>query len=258
MIIALFYSFFIERNSINVKRVSLKNENVKEYKIAFFSDTHFGEFNSEKSLEEIKDIVNEENVDIVIFGGDFFDNYKRDKEKLDLEYIGSVLGQIDSKYGKFSVNGNHDLGGGASRVVYDLFSQNGFDVLTNENEYIEELDTRIIGFDDAMFGNVNEEYYNIKSTDFNIILSHEPDIVDKISTKSSSIMFSGHTHGGQIYIPFVKLLPPLGRNYVRGVYNNVSINKNISLLVSNGVGTTFLPLRFQSKPEVCIITITNN
>ncbi len=258
LIIFLVYSIIIEPNLLMVKKITLKNEYCKEsYKIAFFSDTHFGKFYSQKNMERIVKIINENDVDIVIFGGDFFDDYSRDKEKLDLEYLSDNLNKINSKYGKYAIYGNHDFGGRAERVFFDLFNQSGFDVLTNQNIYIDELKTRIIGFEDVIFGDINTDFYNIKSTDFNILLSHEPDIINVINMQNSGIMFSGHTHGGQVYTPFIKLLPPYGKDYIKGIYNNVSENENISLFVSSGIGTTFIPTRFLNIPEVCIITLEN-
>ncbi len=257
----LFYAYFIEPNLLITKNVTVIKSadlDVPNYKIAFFSDTHFGKFYDEKNMERIVDIINENEVDLVIFGGDFFDEYSRDKDDLDVEYLGEQLSRIESTYGKYAVSGNHDFGGRAYRVFYDLFSNNGFNVLNNENVFIDELNTRIIGFDDYFYGNTNFDYFSIKSTDFNILVSHEPDIIDYINMQNSGIMLSGHTHGGQIYIPFLYniALPNMGKIYVQGVYDNVSINENVSLFVSKGIGTTILPLRFLNVPEVCIIELT--
>ncbi len=124
----------------------------------------------------------------------------------------------------------------------------GFTVLKNENIYLDNYNTRIIGFEDNIFGKVDKDYYKIKSTDFNIILSHEPIIADSIDNKKYGIMLSGHTHGGQIYNPFSKT------HYLKGLYENVSVNQNITLFITNGVGNS-IPLRFLARPEVVIIHI---
>lgn len=257
-IVVLCYARLIEPNLLMTKNITLNTGGITpKYKVAFFTDTHFGKYYDEENIERIVENINEQDVDLIIFGGDFFDDYSRDKEQLDINYLQNQLSKLTASYGKFAVLGNHDFGGNAYRVSYDLLSNSGFNVLNNENCYIDELDTRIIGFEDAIWGTVNNEFYNIKSTDFNILVSHEPDIVDRITMKNSGVMFSGHTHGGQIFVPFLNqyVLPPLGEIYPKGVYNDVSINKNVSLFVSKGIGTTILPFRFMNVPEVCIITI---
>lgn len=257
----LFLLYFIyENRSLNIKKINVNVEkSVPNYKIAFFSDTHFGKSYSEKNIEKIVKKINNENVDVIIFGGDFFDNYDRDKEKLDVDFLYENLSKLNSKYGKYAVYGNHDFGGKADRVFYDLLSNSGFNILMNENIYINDLNTRLIGFEDKIWGKTKKEYYNIKSTDFNIILSHEPDIIDMIFSENYGIMLSGHTHGGQIYIPYIvnHVLPKYGEKYIKGMYNNVSKNNNMSLFVSSGIGNTGIPFRFFNKPEICIIEMKN-
>lgn len=252
------YALFIEKNIIQTKKITIKvNDTIPEYKIAFFSDTHFGKYYNQKNIKRIVKKINEQNVDVVIFGGDFFDNYNEDQQLLDINYIIDNLSKINAKYGKFAVYGNHDFGGGARIIYDDIMNLSGFHVLANESIFIDELNTRIIGFEDAIFGQVVYDYYNIKSKNFNIIVSHEPDIIDVINMENDGIMLSGHTHGGQIYIPFItnKILPPFGKKYKKGIYENMSINQNVLLYVSKGLGTTFIPIRFLNPPEICILSL---
>ncbi len=251
ILIAVLWLFIYSSTNIIVKNeIHIKADVTESYKIAFFTDTHYGKSYNEKNIKKIVALINESNVDIVIFGGDFFDNYNRDKSKIDVELLGNELSKIKAKYGKYAVYGNHDFGGKATRVYFDLMSNSGFTVLKNQNKYIKELDTRLIGFEDSIFGEVNLEYYNIKSTDFNILISHEPEIIDMINMKNYGIMLSGHTHGGQINNPY-----NVPTKYLKGIYNNSSINNNISLIVSKGIGVTKIPIRVFSQPEICIIYI---
>ncbi len=241
---------FVSTNLIIKKNIYIKADLDKSYKIAFFTDTHIGNKYDERKIKRLVRIINDSDVDIVIFGGDFFDNYSKDKGDLSIETLENELSKINAKYGKFAVYGNHDFGGGATRVYYDLLSQSGFRVLKNQNIYIDELNTRIIGFEDNIFGKVNPEFYNIKSKDFNILISHEPEVINMINMENYGIMLSGHTHGGQINNPLKKQ-----KEYLKGVYENKSINGNMTLIVSKGIGTTKMPIRIFSQPEICFINV---
>ena len=226
--------------------------NAKPGKVVFFSDTHFGKFYAQDKIEAIVDKINAQNPDLVLFGGDFLDNYARDKSELNLEYFAEQLAKIQSAYGKYAVFGNHDYGGGAVRIFEELMNKGGFKVLDNESEWIEGLGLRLIGYDDYLMGDTAQSLYQVKSEEFNLILSHEPDIADQIAMKNKGFMIAGHSHGGQVTLPFItkKVLPPGATTYVKGQYNGIGVNKNITLFVSKGIGTTVRPYRFLNIPEI--------
>ena len=92
---------------------------------------------------------------------------------------------------------------------------------------------------------------------YNLVLCHEPDIVDKILNSNTDYMVAGHTHGGQIRIPFYteKYLPSYGEKYVKGEYKLDNKNKTI-LYVNSGLGTTKIPARLGAVPELTYITIS--
>lgn len=260
VIFTLFYARFVEPLRLVVNEVKVSaTENVPKTKVVVFSDTHFGKLYKDENILKIVKTINEQDADIVIFTGDFFDNLARDKDILNLDLLWDNMGKINAKYGKFAIYGNHDIGGGSYNEYKDKMKDAGFKLMNNENVFIDDLNIRVIGFDDALLGSTNKELYNIKSTDFNIILSHEPDVSDLITTdiENKSLMVSGHTHGGQVYIPYLTkyFLPPMGEKYIRGLYENVGVNENLSLFVTRGIGVTFFPFRFLSVPEVSVITL---
>jgi predicted MPP superfamily phosphohydrolase len=85
-----------------------------------------------------------------------------------------------------------------------------------------------------------------------IVLWHEPDAVDFLPT-GANLMLSGHSHGGQFVLPggWAPKHSTMGRKYVRGFYPNAKT----PIFVTSGVGTTFLPSRFNCPPEVAILTL---
>ena len=90
-----------------------------------------------------------------------------------------------------------------------------------------------------------------------ILLAHEPDFADYVvhhpRGQSIDLMLSGHSHGGQVRLPFVGplILPPLGRRYSMGWYRV----GHTQLYVNRGVGTVGVPLRFNCPPEITQFTL---
>lgn len=249
------YARYVEPYMLITRTVTVEaTKHVPECTIVFFSDTHFGKDYSEKNVERIVKRINRSEPDLVIFGGDFLDNYARDREKLDLEYIGAELSKIEASYGKFAVWGNHDYGGGAVRVYQEMMTDGGFQVLENESCLIEELNMKVFGYDDYLLGRTEESLYQIQSQYFNLIAAHEPVVADLIENTGDNLLLTGHTHGGQVGIPAIreKVIPKGSGGYVKGLYTKEEIGTKSSLqmFVSSGIGTTLYPVRFLNVPEI--------
>lgn len=252
------YARYIEPNLLALTEYEAQAENGAEpCDIVFFSDTHFGELYDLKNLEKIVRKINEQDADIVIFGGDFFDNYARDSSLLDLEYAGEQLAKVEAKHGKFAVYGNHDYGGGAVRIYEGVMESGGFDVLNDESRFVEGCNLRVVGFDDLLMGHTEKELYSLKSEGFNLVVSHEPDVADSVTLPESGVMLSGHSHGGQITLPYIteRIVPVGSKKYIRGEYESLGQSRNITLFVSVGIGTTQLPYRFLTVPEIVTLRL---
>lgn len=256
------YARYIEPSMLRVKNVDLKVKDIKDCRIVFFTDTHFGKLYSQSNIDKIVKKINNQNPDIVIFGGDLLDNYARDYSLLDTDSLQKSLNKIEAKYGKYAVFGNHDYGGGASRVYEKIMNGGGFKVLKNESSYINDLNLNIIGYDDYLLGNTKKSDYKIEENKFNLVVTHEPDVVELVTSSSENFILSGHSHGGQVTIPFLteKILPVGARKYVKGLYaeNNVGINDSTKMYVSSGIGMTGIPLRFLNPPEIVVFNISVN
>lgn len=251
------YSRYIEPNLLTVTKHTASRDNAKKsVRVAFFTDTHFGNFYSQEKLPSLVNSINKQEADIVIFGGDFFDNYARDLNEglIDLKLITKNLSKINAKYGKYAVYGNHDNGGGASRIYDELMSDSGFTVLKNDTASLDKLKINIIGFDDYLLGDIQNPLPDIDNNYYNILVSHEPDAVDIHDVSNADIILSGHSHGGQVVIPYIteKTLPVGAKTYVKGKYD---ISDDTTLYVSRGIGTTVIPYRFLSVPEILVVDI---
>lgn len=254
------YARYVEPYLLITRTVKIDAvKEVPDCTIVFFSDTHFGKDYSAKNIGRIVERINRSKPDIVVFGGDFLDNYARDREELDLDYIKGELSKIKSAYGKFAVWGNHDYGGGAVRVYEDLMTDGGFQVLENENCMIEALNIRVFGYDDYLLGRTEPSLYQIQSQDFNLIVAHEPVVADFIENTGDNLLLTGHTHGGQVGIPVIRnqVIPKGSGRYVKGLYSMEELGTGtpMQLYVSSGIGTTLCPIRFMNVPEIVEIRL---
>lgn len=261
IIVCIFcYARFIEPNLLVVKTIDIESEKaIKPCTITFFTDTHFGKYYNEDHIEQIVNKINQTNPDIVIFGGDLLDNYARDRDSIDLDYLSEQLQKIEAKVDKFAIWGNHDYGGGAVRVYEQFMTSSDFRVVKNELVEVKDCGITLIGFDDYLMGMRDSSLYKINSDSLNIVASHEPIVSQLLEGNGDNLMLSGHTHGGQVNIPFLtsKFLPEGSGQFVKGFYNEKELNTSISLRMytSSGIGMTRYPYRFLNPPEIIKINI---
>jgi len=254
---------YYARFSISPERLVIKELTVTSHqpeavmnglKIVFFSDTHIGQYYDVFMLEKVAKRINNLSPDLVIFGGDLFESYQ-EYEGNDEEII-AVLNRIESKYGKYAVYGNHDQGGGAFRVYEKMMSAGGFRVLVNEAFVPDGLACNIIGLDDFLLGSGDIALVPELAREdcFNLLVCHEPDVVDDLAKNDVDLILTGHTHGGQICLPLwgALSLPPLGEKYVSGFYTRDGM---APLFVTKGVGVTKVPLRVLTQPEIVMIQL---
>jgi predicted MPP superfamily phosphohydrolase len=136
-----------------------------------------------------------------------------------------------------------------------------FTLLLNESLPIKQKDgsfISLLGIDDRMLGRPDLQLAlkHAPESSFKLLLSHAPDVADEASAYQIHWQLSGHSHGGQVKIPFVGALviPPFAQNYPEGYYSIGEINP-LSLYVNRGIGTTRLPFRFMAKPELTVFTL---
>jgi len=213
---------------------------VEPIKIAFLSDVHLGTGHQKQAIDEIVTLVSKQNVDLLILGGDIFDENTTESEK---EYAYQKLGLTKTKYGIFLIEGNHDL------VLLEdrkKWQENGIEPLLDETILIHHQ-FYIIGRKDLSSNRktVNDLLKTIEDPTLPIILiDHRPSEIDEISKTKIDIHLSGHTHQGQLF-PFEAVMPKQIRNI-----------GNCYFLNSSGYGTWGLPIRTSSPSAIEIITLT--
>ena len=256
------YARFIEPNLLTVHYENIKSsrmsEEWSELKILQFSDMHISKYFDYRDIKKVVEKINEEKPDIVFFTGDLIDEYSSYERKDRINEIWQELRLINAPLGKYAVYGNHDYGGGAEYVYKEIMENSGFILLKNEKVTLEDYNLNIIGMDDSIFGEIEKEKIIgfLDDDRCNIVLSHEPDVVDSMLEYNIDLFLSGHSHGGQVNLPVIKFLPPLGQKYTGGMYSFNNFRQTI-LYVNIGLGTSKIPLRFMAPPELTVLTINN-
>lgn len=186
-----------------------------------------------------------ENIDLVIIGGDLTE------KKVPFKQVSENIEQLKKLGIVFFVWGNNDY-----EVDYhdldSLLLQYGVKILDNTSYLFEseQGDTlELVGVDDLVHerDELETALEETKGDSFKILVSHEPEIVDKFSeAEKISLVLSGHTHGGQIRI-FGFGPHEIGR---------LTQLPHTTQLISNGFGTSLVPLRLGAPPETHILTVT--
>lgn len=258
---AYVYARYIEPSSLRVERETIVLSDLpaqaEGLKIGFFSDVHVSNyFPPDTVLKKVCEKLTDEEPDIIFFTGDLFDSmvaFEGDKEE-----VTKLLSDLSAPYGKYAVYGNHDYQTGTYYEYRRILEEAGFVLLKNEIASIDALGMNIIGLDESLLGyGTMTVTQKVENKYFNVVLSHEPDVIDEADV-NVDLMFSGHTHGGQVRIPFVGavLLPRLGRTYVDGRHDvTIGDGSEAVLYVTSGIGMSKLPFRFLVTPEIVTITL---
>ncbi len=260
----LFYAYarFIEPMLLTVQYENIYSDLLSDkdnIRIVQFSDTHISEFFDMDNLKKTVNKINSENPHIVVFTGDLIDQYNKLENKDNICEIWEALSEINATLGKYAIYGNHDYGGGAESAYKQIMANSGFKLLVNEKTIIEEHNINIIGMDDSIFGIFDKEVIAgyLDEDFFNIILSHEPDAAEHFLEYNADLFICGHSHGGQVNLPFINYTPPLAQKYVRGMYA-IDNYRQTKIYVNVGLGTSKIPMRFMAAPELTVFTLKNN
>lgn len=260
--IGYYYAKYIEPHWLSFTRHTLTSQLIPKgfhgMKILQFSDLHLGYYFSLQHLSQIVSKINAENPDIVLFTGDLIDNYQT---YTDTPFVAAILKNIKAPFGKFAIYGNHDHGGYGTEYYDHIMRESGFELLQNKEKRIRLLDNSeisILGLDDILLGKpkIAETLQHTRQNIYNIVLVHEPDIAPQIATYPINLQLSGHSHGGQVQIPFLGAIitPALAEHYIEGFY----AIQDLTLYVNRGLGRTRVPFRFMSKPEITIFTLQHS
>jgi predicted MPP superfamily phosphohydrolase len=229
-------------------------------KIVQISDFHFQEYTEATFLEAVVRTVNALAPDLVVLTGDFVSTQPLPRHfSVGLAYhCAELLSRLESPL-RYAIMGNHDTLVGA-RAVTDALVTHGIPVLANSYVPLERAGQRLwlAGIKDALEQrpDLATALPAVRKRDREpvILLAHEPDFADHALGHDIALILSGHTHGGQIRLPFLPplLLPEMGRRYVQGLFK---LEDGMQLYVNRGIGAVTLPFRFRCPPEITVVTL---
>ncbi|GAA0446238.1 metallophosphoesterase [Lentibacillus halophilus] len=227
-----------------------------DFTIVLFSDTHIGFHYSLEQFADLTDDINRLDPDLIVFSGDLVDapdTYNWNNELIQL------LQKLKANHGKYWIYGNHDHGGYGTETVKNVMDKGGFELLQNTHKTIKRDRGQFVlaGIDDVILGKPDLKMA-LSGADpdlFTILLAHEPDYADNTAHFPVDVQLSGHSHGGQVRLPFIGHLytPLYAQKYVQG--KHVLDEGNLALYVNRGIGTTRLPYRFFCRPEMHIFRL---
>lgn len=239
------------RNQLTVEQVQVPvtglHTALAGFKIVQLSDIHYLPFTQLALVEQAVERVRALQPDLVVLTGDFVTH-----EADTIFGMVHALSNLNATYGVFAVIGNHDARAG-TRVVHQGIEEAGITILHNRGFTFDvgHGQLHLAGVDDCIWGHpdVHAALDGSKSDIPTILLAHEPDVIDDFSEIGPiTLQLSGHTHGGQVRLPFLgtPILPKLGEKYVHGLHR---VN-NSWVYTNRGLGMVSMPIRFNCPPEV--------
>ena len=218
-------------------------------------------------IEHIVDAANGLGADLIVLLGDYVAGMEPFSTGIvPIADWSSVLGRLRAPLGVFAVLGNHDWWVDAKGVRRGL-ERVGIPVLDNNALKLKKDDRPfwLAGLGDQLaipLGRSFRGVDDLKSTlaktlgdrDPVILLAHEPDIFVRVPERVT-LTLSGHTHGGQVWLPFIgrPIIP--SRYGQRFAYGHI-VEDGRHLLVSSGLGMSRIPVRFMVPPEIALVTLT--
>jgi predicted MPP superfamily phosphohydrolase len=222
------------------------------FRIVALSDFHLLPFTQIGFLKNAIDLASTRQPDLVVLLGDFVDATVES-----IHALAPALASLRSRLGVMAVLGNHDYLQGAG-VVAETLRRVGIEVLVNRGILLPAVGGGLyVAGTDSLSGSfrLGEALAGNRSGATSILLAHEPDVADHVAASGRiALQLSGHSHGGQVRCAGLErfLLPRGGRKYAYGSYQV----GEMFLHTSRGLGTTGLPFRLGSPPEVTELILT--
>lgn len=241
LFVALFiYARWVEPNWIEVSRHSVEAKIAKPMRIAHISDLHIRSLSYRET--KILAILELEKPDVILVTGDSI------AENANHQAVDTFLRKLQAPLGVWAVNGNWEHWrpkGHAGSPSATLLNNSAIELTKG---------VWVVGIDDESSGtpDIQKALINVPENSFKIGLFHSPSLFDQAHS-SFSLVLAGHTHGGQIRLPFVPplWLPEGSGRFISGWYSR----DKAKMYVSRGLGNSILDIRFFCRPELSIIEI---
>lgn len=242
-----------EANSLSLEKIEIKLKRLPKkldgFRIIHLSDIHHSPFTGLEHISRAVKIANRLKPDMFVLTGDYVSH-----ESEYINPVAKVLGDLESEFGTYACLGNHDHWTDADNVTKSFRKEN-INVLINEGIRFKAFDSSfwLAGVDDYMVGktDVPASMRGSFPDEMKLLLAHNPVIIRQAARFGVDLMFSGHTHGGQ-----VKMRDDEKRIFPRRkLTNGLHRRKDTQIYITRGIGTVVLPVRYQCPPEISLIEL---
>jgi len=252
-----FYSFFVEPSKITETHIEIQAAGLSApVRIVQLSDIHVERISRRE--EQLPELIDKLDPDMIVMTGDFVNkSYQNDLNTQKI--LIALFNQFHAPLGIYAVNGNVD----SISALRGLFAGTNVRLLENETVRFQDLGDHfiLIGINDSNWE--YDEYIlektmaELNNNDFTVLLYHSPDIIYAASDLGVDLYLAGHTHGGQVRLPFYGALYANSRYWKEFEMGRYQVGNTI-LYVNRGIGFSggFTPrLRFLAPPEVTVIDL---
>ena len=246
------HTLFVVNNTVSSPDVPAAFDGTR---IVFLADIHAGPNFSAARVKRVIDRVMSLKPDLIVLGGDYVGG---GTDGASLFY--PQAGRLKAPLGVFAVLGNHDAWEGTAEARVGLAADH-IRLLDNTSTVVARgaASIRLAGVEDWGTGNpdVAEAGAGVTARDFAVLVSHNPDTLAQQLPESPGLFdlaFAAHTHGGQVTLfgLTAPLVPSLYGNRYRTGWHDIA---GTPTLVTDGIGTVGLPLRFFAPPQIHVITL---
>lgn len=229
------------------------------FSIGVMADFHAGAWGNEQVIYDAIAAMQHLNPDVITLLGDFVDG-ARSHDGHNIEngmFVFHALGSMKAPFGVYAVLGNHDHWTDSKRVT-ELLKERNITVLIDENKVLPNGLT-LAGVDDywEASGSPRKSLAGIPDKGLTVLLTHNPDINGVLEVNDPvQLVLAGHTHGGQVRIPFTGWAPwvPCSKRY-RGKAGLFRENTRRWGFISKGVGSFLLPVRLSCPPDIALLRL---
>lgn len=256
---------YFENTTIQVSNYDIVNSAIpkefENFKIIQISDFH--NTSSNKLTNNLIKVLVEQKPNIIVLTGDCIDSYRTDINTAIL-----FMKKIKDIAPVYFVSGNHESRVDEYTKLKEKMRKNNINILENRTEVLEINTSKInlIGIDDpTMVKNskssdseiILEELnkINFDKDNYNILLSHRPELFDTYVDNKIDLVLTGHAHGGQIRIPFIGGLVAPNQGLFPKYTSGKFIEEKTTMIVSRGIGNSIFPFRINNKPEVVVVNL---
>lgn len=268
IVLILLYASFVEPKTIKLNKKCIQLGDLPDLSIAIIADFHVGPYKGSAFVRRMVERVNRAEPDLILLPGDFVFDHRSDLSAL------LPLQDLRARYGVLAVLGNHDSGQHVlrgrcfrtldrSEEITSFLRTLDITVLRNASTVVNHQGCTItvLGIDDVWMqsSDLTQALDDAPADGVRILLAHNPDVILDTQSHAADLIVSGHTHGGQVRLPWWGAVAPIpnetGTCFDHGVF---ALREGPILAITHGIGETMARCRLFCPPEILLLTHARN